>query len=677
MAFLSQNRRHHVMSPAAQDIAAKALAHLADAKNIVNALSATAASTAVDDLHTGRVALASSAALGFRPVGFDLYALSTEDPLLPTVWKKDTVIDPVTGKRTEWLVAYTTDDDDIVRSTAAGLTSVAWETRNVNVPQQKVHGGDRVQDPQTGRQGTVTQLTWADTHRGGTGHFELYVQWDGESRESLSDYNAVQPLVAQATQKTADISAGHGAPRFKQKVHEESGDYEGNYNPMDYDSDTIKGRDYLAFKQKHPEYQDYYAFIQMHPGMMNQMFGFVEGHTWKIPAGSAGNKEQTTDWAFDQFFKSFKQKALNGKPAPAGTEKTPAAWASQKTASMSPVLHTAADPTPKKNTPPIAPGILTKNLTLDQSGQGGTAKVTVDFNDPQKGEEFFKQVEDLAGGVGGGEAAPAEKPAEAPAEGPPPEGAPEGGPPAGGGASQKPPMPTPVPAAAPMASTIKNLTHFGSKIVYLTMEKYAEFSPVYSYVNEDGQRVEIDLPGSPKIGSTIRRPDTGENIRVGGVSVVEAAADDDEILSHLLATAVDISDQVPPMGWTNKESQNEEGEGGQKPLPPNPALQQGAPPTADTAAPPLYDSQTAPNAGGDKQKFNMSVNPADNSVTVKFEKADALQAIDNAVQGVQPPMGGPQAPPVPPSQGSPAGQAPPLTGQPKENFNDQASPTQF
>jgi hypothetical protein len=356
-----------------------------------------------------------------------------------------------------------------------------------------------------------------------------------------------------------------------------------------------------------------------------------------------------------------------------------AVQASQKTASMSPELRAVAVDTPKKNTPPIAPGILTKNLTLDQSGQGGTAKVTVDFNDPQKGEEFFKQVEDLAGGVGGGEAAPAEKPAEAPAEGPPQEGAPEGGPPAGGGgggAPQKPPMPTPVPAAAPMASTIKNLTHFGSKIVYLTMEKYAAFSPVYSYVNEDGQRVEISLPGSPKIGSTIRRPDTGENIRVGGVSVVEAAADDDEILSHLLATAVDISDQVPPMGWTNKESQNEEGEGGNKPLPPNPALQQGAPPTADTAAPPLYDSQTAPDAG-EKQKFNMSVNPNDNSVTVKFEKAPALDAIDQAVQGPQPPMGGPQAPPVPPSQGSPAGQAPPVNGQPKDEFNQSESPTQF
>jgi hypothetical protein len=228
-----------------------------------------------------------------------------------------------------------------------------------------------------------------------------------------------------------------------------------------------------------------------------------------------------------------------------------------------------------------------------------------------------------------------------------------------------------------MASTIKNLTHFGSKIVHLTMEKFASFTPVYFYVNESGERVNVSLPVQPKAGMTICRPDTGEKIRVGGLSIVDTRSDDDAILSNLLSTAVDISDQVPPMGWTNQDSQNEDDEaGGNKPLPPNPALQPGAGPTADTsnAPPPVYDS--ANPAGGDKQKFNMSVNPNDNSVTVKFEKAPALDAIDQAVQGQQPPISAAPLPtPTPPL--SPAAAGAPMTGQPKQDFSQTEPPTQF
>lgn len=524
MAVTSYNRRHHVMSPAAQDIASKALAQMAADQN-ADAVSPSVSQDS--DLHTGRVAFASAVALGFKDVGFDLYSIATDDAFVPTIWKKDVVTDPVTGKKTEWLVAYTTDDDDIVRSTAAGMSAVQGDA---------IYNGTRVLDPKSRLHGTVQQ-----DYRPGIDR-RMLVLWDETGQSSF---------VADPT--------------------------------------TI------------------------------QILG------------------------------------------------------SQKTSSMSPELHAVAE-APKKNTAPIAPGILTKNLTLDQSGQGGTAKVTVDFNDPQKGEDFFKQVEDLAGGVGGGEAKPAETPAEA--EPAPEAPAAEATPPE---VPAKPPMPIPAGAPAPMASTIKNMTHFGSKIVYLTMEKYAAFSPVYFYVNEDGQRVDVELPSQPKIGATILRPDTGEKIRIGGLNVVEATADDETILSNLLAVAVDIADKVPPMGWTNQESQNETGEGTNDPLPPNPALQQDAPPTADTAnaQPPLYDSTSAPDAG-QKQKFNMSVNPNDNSVTVKFEKPPALDAIDQAVQGQQPPMGGPQAPAPMPPPAAPAGQpAEPMTGTPKDDFSQTETPTQF
>jgi hypothetical protein len=652
MSFASQNRRHHVMSPTAQAIATKALESLAANQTAADALRTTA--SVESPLSTGRVAFAEREQYGFSDVGFGLFTVASEDPMVPTVWQKEVLPDPVTGKQVEWLVVYTTDDEDIIRDTVA---SIASDQGGDLVPQ-----GTRVFDRATGRHGTVQR----------------------EYRRGIDKRMIV--------------------------VYDETG-----------------------------------------------QASFVDDPS-KIEIMAS------------------------------------------KKASVSAVLRSVAEG-PKKDVP-IAPGVVTKNLTLDQGGQGGTAKVTVEFNDPQKGEEFFKQVEEMAGGVGGTESEPAEVPAKEGEDAPPEEGAaPPEAPAAGQGGNipapqapapqappmamsskrvqaeglgaasqtpqslgeflrglqpgqlwqvttpQQPPMylyikspevgrihyframptmnlkdfsdeavenmeavefknavmwPTTLgvqppssggsvqphvmwnskvalvsngAANTPMASTIRNLTHFGSKIVNLVTEEYAGFEPVYSYVNEDGQKIAVPLQSAPKVGMTIRRPDTGELIRVGGVHVVEAHADDEDILANLMAVAVDVSDQVPPMGWTNSQSQNEAGEGGAQPLPPNPALQQGAPPTADTTnAAPLYDSQSAPEAG-DKQKFQMSVDPNTNSVTVKFDKPPALDAIDQAIQGAQPPVGGAGAPP---EAGAPTpAQPPPVNGQPKADFAQTENPTQF
>jgi hypothetical protein len=48
----------------------------------------------------------------------------------------------------------------------------------------------------------------------------------------------------------------------------------------------------------------------------------------------------------------------------------------------------AANVDPKKV--PIAEGVTTKNITMDQGGAGGTAKVTFEFSDPAKGLKFYQ-----------------------------------------------------------------------------------------------------------------------------------------------------------------------------------------------------------------------------------------------------------------------------------------------
>jgi len=340
------------------------------------------------------------------------------------------------------------------------------------------------------------------------------------------------------------------------------------------------------------------------------------------------------------------------------------------TASANTALRAVAEPKLPKNQPPIAPGVINKNLTIDQGGQGGKATVTVEFNDPAKGESFFKQVEDLTSEVGGGATAPAPT---APKEEKPENNLPvtQGEVPLGGNEAKEPTPPTPTPAGAPLASTIKMLTHYGAKIVTIVAEQFEGYPERYHFVNEDGVKVALSLGSRVKVGSQIIRPDTNEKIRVIGYEIVQAKSDDDEILSKL---GVDISDKVPPMGWTNRDSQNENDEAGNNPLPPNPALQENAPPTADTAnKPPVYDSTQA-EGEGTKQRFQMSVDPNSNAVTVKFVKPPALEDIDAAVQGQQPQLNGGVSP-QPAQQQTPTGQQ--NQTQQKQDFSQTESPTQF
>jgi hypothetical protein len=521
--------RQHVMSPTAQAIAKKVLEQLSKHPN-------EEVSVPTANLKSGKIAFSELGNYKFSYQGFDLYSLDSEDTTVPTIWKKETFKDPKTGTEMEWLVAYTTDDDDIARnvlSSQKASPKLGYYTSDLD---NFIPKGSRVTDISTGKEGVTM----------------------GDSRPGIDKRVAV----------------------------------------------LWDGFEYSTF--------------------------------------------------------------VDPKSLTMSKSTTPSSMASQKTASANAALRAVAEPRLPKNQPPIAPGVVNKNLTIDQGGQGGKATVTVDFNDPAKGEDFFKQIEDITSDMEGTTTAPSEvkEQTENPEQGLPESGNKEKAP------NQA--QPTPTPAGTPMgqpaaaASTIQTLTHYGSKVVTIIAEKSENYPEKYYFINEDGYKIALNLSDRVKVGSQIVRPDNNEKIRVLGYQTIEITSDDDTLISKL---AVDISDKVPPMSWTNTKSQNENDEAGNK-LPPNPALQSNAPPSADTSdgQTPLYDSNQA-GEQGTKQRFNIVADPNENSVTVKFDKPPALDAIDQAVQGQQPQLN----PGVTPQNQMPVQNQ----TQQKQDLSETESPVQF
>jgi len=124
-------------------------------------------------------------------------------------------------------------------------------------------------------------------------------------------------------------------------------------------------------------------------------------------------------------------------------------------------------------------------------------------------------------------------------------------------------------------------------------------------------------------------------------------------------TAADISDEVPPMGWTTQESKHPP-KNAPAPLPQKPELVQ-APPAGDV----IYDSKRAEDAS----RFQTTVNPEDRSVTVKFLGSPQEEALQEAVAQS----------PTPPQVPNPAPTQPLAKDQtaPKQEFSDQEIPVQY
>lgn len=184
--------------------------------------------------------------------------------------------------------------------------------------------------------------------------------------------------------------------------------------------------------------------------------------------------------------------------------------------------RTAAGVNPKNI--PIAPGIKSKNISMDETGGTQNAKVTIEFTDADKGLDFYQN---LPGTSEAGE--PKEEAAEAPQQQAQP-------------AAPKAPAQPAQPAAAPaglgvmptssMKSTISAYTHNGRAVTKVIKE-----GSQFSFINEDNLQVNLPWKTAMKVGETFERPDTGGMLRVGGYIEMEC---DDDVISSIVNEIVGI-----------------------------------------------------------------------------------------------------------------------------------------
>jgi hypothetical protein len=137
----------------------------------------------------------------------------------------------------------------------------------------------------------------------------------------------------------------------------------------------------------------------------------------------------------------------------------------------------------------------------------------------------------------------------------------------------------------------------------------------------------------------------------------------DELTKIGSKTAADISDQVPPMSNVTDESRTDSPAPNQQPLPPRQELN-------NMPGDVLYDSNQKDQGAG---KFQVTTDPVEKTVTVKFLEQDKEQALNNL-------MGNPQPQPNPlmqPAQNPPALVPGQERFQPQKDFQDTNSGVQF
>jgi hypothetical protein len=157
-------------------------------------------------------------------------------------------------------------------------------------------------------------------------------------------------------------------------------------------------------------------------------------------------------------------------------------------------------------------------------------------------------------------------------------------------------------------------------------------------------------------GYTIRFSDTGEIKWI----------DKFELDNQNSRTAADISDEVPPMSSKTDKSKSDIPDSNITPLPPKDELN-------NAPGDVLYDSNDKnPQGTG---KFQVTTDPSEKTVTVRFLDEDKEDALNNALnQGVG---NTPSAVPPPPQQNQGQPQAQQGGGKPQTNFDNVQSPVAF
>ncbi|MFA5398414.1 MAG: DUF5661 family protein [Methanogenium sp.] len=292
----------------------------------------------------------------YTPVGMGLWQSAAREDY-GKIWVKKTIVDEKTGAKQEYLVVYTNDDDEIIRQVASeyGRMQKAAYIKKANE--------DKVPLQLVGQDGNAFAIL---------GRFQSAARkagWDKERIKAVmdeamsGDYNN---LLVTMMKYTYDPT-------------EEDYDEFDDYDELEMDDDSVVSSKKTAFNKeiytKYPNYRKYFFSLQRLKDT------FYYGRPMIIQNGSQYLMRQHPELDEVEANKIVNIWLGEGNP-----------YREARTAA-------AVDP---KNIP-IAPGIKSKNLSLDESGGAGTGTVTVEFTDVNKALKFYQ--EDVAGASEGKEPA--------------------------------------------------------------------------------------------------------------------------------------------------------------------------------------------------------------------------------------------------------------------------------
>ena len=295
----------------------------------------------------------------FTSIGMGLYKGAYKDEDYGRIWVRKSFTNEA-GEKEDWLVAYEDDEGNLIRQIASEELQGMRKAANLK----------KKADYYLGDKG-IEEIGFGDGDNEGEIMFGITVDQDKQDSvitiaESLgldfdgtgmivNDFNTIDLYFVAETEEQKE--------NFK-KVIKSKGIKLSSLQKQSYDLEAFK---------KYPQYKKYFLKLQ------DLIDVFMYGKPMVISKGTEYLMQQ-----FPELDEIEAQKILNiwlGEVNP-----FEGYYSGGNGSSMA--NKTAADVKPENI--PIAPGIKSKNLSLDESGGAGTGTVTVEFTDVDKALDFYQ-----------------------------------------------------------------------------------------------------------------------------------------------------------------------------------------------------------------------------------------------------------------------------------------------
>ncbi len=297
----------------------------------------------------------------YTDIGMGLYKYTSNDDDYGKIWVKKSILNKDTGKTEEWLVVYTNDEDEIVRQAAmeewrgmgkvaSQKTAIDYEAYRNNPQYQKYFNYLMRLNNQSG---------WGPGKFAEEGQDALEQQFP-----ELDDIEAGQVLNTFLGEMGYFSEMGgerFAANKIKTNMKEMNQFLSKKANLQSYKAFVIQKLENLGKIEEEDELSDFTSGDMLPYIHEVEQFNDAESIN-NVLYDLFGSWEDVIDY-INQYLNSYGDK-------------------------VSSFQRFAADVKPENI--PIAPGIKSKNLSLDESGGAGTGTVTVEFTDVNKAWDFYQ-----------------------------------------------------------------------------------------------------------------------------------------------------------------------------------------------------------------------------------------------------------------------------------------------